>query len=150
MTLPHAPAGLPSRARVVVVGGGVIGTSIAYHLVQLGWTDVLLLEQHRLTAGTTWHAAGLVTTAGFTEETTLWMSLYSRRLYQQLEAQTGLSTGFMKIGHLHLATSAHRLEAMRREQAFQRGFGVESHELSPAELKAKWPLARVDDVLGAM
>ena len=76
---------LPSRAQVVVVGGGVIGTSIAYHLTRAGVRDVLLLERHQLTAGTTWHAAGLITAAGFTDETTLWMAEYSRRLYERLE-----------------------------------------------------------------
>ncbi len=141
---------LPERAQVVIVGGGVIGTSIAYHLTKVGVTDVLLLERHQLTAGTTWHAAGLITSAGFTDETTLWMAEYSRDLYERLEAETGFATGFMKIGHLHLATSPQRLEAMRREHAFQSGFGVESHLISAAEVAEMWPMARVDDVLGAI
>ncbi|MET0911986.1 MAG: FAD-dependent oxidoreductase, partial [Acidimicrobiales bacterium] len=141
---------LPDRAQVVIVGGGIIGTSIAYHLTKAGWTDVLLLERHQLTAGTTWHAAGLITSAGFTDETTLWMSEYSRDLYERLEAETGLATGFMKIGHLHLATSPQRLEAMRREHAFQSGFGIESHLIGAAEVAEMWPMARVDDVLGAI
>ncbi len=141
---------LPERAQVVIVGGGIIGTSIGYHLTKAGWTDVLLLERHQLTAGTTWHAAGLITSAGFTDETTLWMSEYSRDLYERLEAETGLATGFMKIGHLHLATSPQRLEAMRREHAFQSGFGIESHLIGAAEVAEMWPMARVDDVLGAI
>ena len=141
---------LPQRAQVVIVGGGVIGTSIAYHLTKVGITDVLLLERHQLTAGTTWHAAGLITSAGFTDETTLWMAEYSRDLYERLESETGFATGFMKIGHLHLATSPQRLEAMRREHAFQTGFGVESHLISAAEVAEMWPMARVDDVLGAI
>src|SRR5215510_16538600 len=79
---PDSPdRGLPRRARVVIVGGGVTGCSIAYHLAHLGWTDVVLLEQHRLTAGTTWHAAGLITSAGMTDETALFFSRYSRDLY---------------------------------------------------------------------
>ena len=77
---------LPARAQVVIVGGGVIGCSIAYHLAHLGWTDVVLLERHQLTAGTTWHAAGLITSAGMTDETSLFMSRYSRDLYARLEA----------------------------------------------------------------
>ena len=141
---------LPQRAQVVIVGGGVIGTSIAYHLTKVGVTDVLLLERHQLTAGTTWHAAGLITSAGFTDETTLWMAEYSRDLYERLEEETGFATGFMKIGHLHLATSPPRLEAMRREHAFQTGFGVESHLISAAEVAEMWPMARVDDVVGAI
>src|SRR5471032_2037728 len=91
---PSHPSGLPTRARVVVVGGGVIGASVAYHLTRLGWRDVLLLERDRLTSGTTWHAAGLITSAGMADETSLWMSRYSRDLYERLEAETGLSTGF--------------------------------------------------------
>jgi 4-methylaminobutanoate oxidase (formaldehyde-forming) len=137
-------------ARVVIVGGGVIGTSIAYHLTKVGWNDVLLLERHQLTAGTTWHAAGLITSAGFTDETTLWMSEYSRDLYERLEEETGLATGFMKIGHLHLATTPQRLEAMKREHAFQTGFGIDSHMIGAAEVAEMWPMAKVDDVLAAI
>ncbi len=96
---------LPSRAQVVIVGGGVTGCSIAYHLAHLGWTDIVLLEQHRLTAGTTWHAAGLITSAGMTDETALFFSRYSRDLYSRLEAETGHSTGFRAVGHLSLATT---------------------------------------------
>ena len=125
---------LPGRARVVIVGGGVIGSSIAYHLTRLGWTDVLLLERDRLTPGTTWHAAGLITSAGMADETALWMSRYSRDLYARLEAETGLSTGFRAVGHISLATNPERLEALRREAAFARGFGVDDHEISPREV----------------
>ena len=121
---------LPARARVVVVGGGVIGTSVAYHLAHLGVTDVVLLERHELTAGTTWHAAGLITSAGMTDETAIWMARYSRDLYSRLEAETGHSTGFREIGHLHLACNAERLETLRRERAFQRGFGIDNVEVS--------------------
>ena len=124
---------LPDRAQVVIVGGGVTGCSIAYHLAQLGWTDVVLLEQHRLTAGTTWHAAGLITSAGMTDETALFFSRYSRDLYTRLEAETGHSTGFRPVGHLSLATSPERLEALRREAAWMHGFGVEDVEISPRE-----------------
>ena len=83
-------AAVPGRAQVVIVGGGVIGCSIAYHLAHLGWTDVVLLEQHALTAGTTWHAAGLITSAGMADETSLFFSRYSRDLYARLEAETAV------------------------------------------------------------
>jgi heterotetrameric sarcosine oxidase gamma subunit len=125
----------------------VIGCSIAYHLAHLGWTDVVLLEQHALTAGTTWHAAGLITSAGMTDETSLFFSRYSRDLYSRLEAETGHSTGFRAVGHISLATTPQRLEALRREAAWMHGFGVEDTEISAAEIAALWPLARTDDVL---
>jgi heterotetrameric sarcosine oxidase gamma subunit len=149
---PVDPAGaptadLPSRAQVVVVGGGVIGASVAYHLTRLGWSDVLLLERDRLTSGTTWHAAGLITSAGMSDETSLWMSRYSRDLYDRLEAETGLSTGFRAIGHISLATTPARLEALRREAAFARGFGVDDTEISAGDVAQLWPFARTDDIL---
>ena len=140
---------VPSRAQVVIVGGGVTGCSIAYHLAHLGWTDVVLLEQHQLTAGTTWHAAGLITSAGMTDETALFFSRYSRDLYARLEQETGHSTGFRPVGHISLATSPRRQEALRREAAWMAGFGVEDVEISPRELADMWPLARTDDVLSA-
>src|SRR5918999_5577338 len=104
---------LPDRARVVVIGGGVIGTSVAYHLAHLGWKDVVLLERDRLTSGTTWHAAGLVVTFGSTSETSTEMRKYTRDLYSRLEAMTGLSTGFKPIGFIEVAAAADRLEEYR-------------------------------------
>jgi 4-methylaminobutanoate oxidase (formaldehyde-forming) len=144
-----AAVAVPSRAQVVIVGGGVIGCSIAYHLAHLGWTDVVLLEQHQLTAGTTWHAAGLITSAGMTDETLLFFSRYSRDLYARLEQETGHSTGFRAVGHISLATTGRRQEALRREAAWMHGLGVEDTEISPRELAQMWPLARTDDVLSA-
>ena len=138
---------LPARARVVIVGGGVTGCSIAYHLAHLGWTDVVLLEQHELTAGTTWHAAGLITSAGMTDETALFFSRYSRDLYERLEAETGHSTGFNPVGHVSLATSPQRLDALRRSSAWMHGFGVAEHEISARELQEMWPLLDTSDVL---
>jgi heterotetrameric sarcosine oxidase gamma subunit len=140
---------LPQRAQVVVIGGGVIGTSIAYHLTKLGWRDVVLLERKQLTAGTTWHAAGLVTSAGMANETLLWSTRYTKDLLPKLEEETGQATGFRPIGHLHIARTPQRLEGMRREGAFVRGFGVDHEELSPAEFQKYWPQAAVDDVLAA-
>ena len=138
---------LPARARVVIVGGGVIGCSIAYHLAHLGWTDVVLLEQHALTAGTTWHAAGLITSAGMVDETALFFSRYSRDLYARLEAETGHSTGFNPVGHVSLATNPQRLETLRRSSAWMHGFGVTEHEISARELQDMWPLLETSDVL---
>jgi glycine cleavage system aminomethyltransferase T/glycine/D-amino acid oxidase-like deaminating enzyme len=146
-TAPSTQDRLPTRAQVVIVGGGVIGCSIAYHLTRLGWTDVLLLERQQLTSGTTWHAAGLITSAGMVDETSLWMSRYSRDLYATLESETGLSTGFRPIGHISLATTPDRLESLRRDAAWQHGFGVEDVEISPREVADFWPIANVDDVL---
>ncbi len=140
---------LPDRAQVVVIGGGVTGCSVAYHLAKLGWTDVVLIERKQLTSGTTWHAAGLVTSAGMADETLLYMSRYSTELYSRLEEETGLSTGFRPVGHLHLATTRERLETLRREQAFVRGFGVDNQEIGPKEFHDLWPEARFDDVLAA-
>ena len=138
---------LPARARVVIIGGGVTGCSIAYHLAHLGWTDVILLEQHELTAGTTWHAAGLITSAGMVAETALFFSRYSRDLYARLEAETGHSTGFNPVGHVSLATNPQRLEALRRSSAWMHGMGVAEHEISARELQDMWPLLQTDDVL---
>ena len=139
----------PDQARVVIIGGGVIGASIAYHLAKLGWSEVVLLERRQLTAGTTWHAAGLITSAGLATETLLWMTRYTRDQCTTLEAETGQATGYRPIGHLHLATSPQRLEGLRREAAFVRGYGVDNQELSAAEFARHWPAAKTDDVLAA-
>jgi 4-methylaminobutanoate oxidase (formaldehyde-forming) len=138
---------LPSRARVVVIGGGVIGTSVAYHLADMGWTDVVLLERDRLTSGTTWHAAGLMVTFGSTSETSTEFRKYTRDLYSRLEAETGQSTGFMPVGFIEVATEPGRLEEYRRVSAFNRYCGVDVQEISPREVLDLFPLARVDDVL---
>jgi glycine cleavage system aminomethyltransferase T/glycine/D-amino acid oxidase-like deaminating enzyme len=137
---------LPSHARVVVVGGGVIGTSVAYHLALAGWTDVVLLERDRLTSGTTWHAAGLMVRFGSTSETSTEMRKYTRELYSRLEAETGQATGFRPIGLLEVASDKGRLEEYRRVAAFNRHLGVEVHEVSPREVETLFPLARVDDI----
>ena len=138
---------LPDRARAVVIGGGVIGTSVAYHLAHLGWTDVVLLERDRLTSGTTWHAAGLMVTFGSTSETSTEMRKYTRDLYSRLEAETGQATGFKPVGFIEVAADADRLEEYRRVAAFNRFCGVDVHEISPSEVKRLFPLARVDDIL---
>jgi glycine cleavage system aminomethyltransferase T/glycine/D-amino acid oxidase-like deaminating enzyme len=151
--LPAAGAprggGVPARAQVVVIGGGVIGTSVAYHLALMGWPDVLLLERDRLTSGTTWHAAGLMATFGSTSQTSTEFRQYTRDLYSRLEAETGLATGLKQCGLIELAIEPGRLEEYRRTAAFNRHCGVEVHEISPREVAELWPLAKTDDVLAA-
>jgi len=137
---------LPQRARVVVIGGGVIGCSVAYHLAHLG-QDVVLLERDRLTSGTTWHAAGLMVTFGSFSETSMEMRKYTRDLYSRLEAETGQATGFMPVGFIEVAADKDRLEEYRRVSAFNRFLGVEIHEISPKEVGDLFPLARTDDLL---
>lgn len=138
---------LPEHAKVVIIGGGVIGCSTAYHLSKLGWKDVVLLERAQLTAGTTWHAAGLVEAGGFFSATTVEMTKYSLELYNSLEGETGLATGFKGVGLLTVATSPARVEELRRVAAFGREFGVPMEELSPEKVKELWPLAYTDDIL---
>ncbi len=139
---------LPARARVVIVGGGIIGCSVAYHLAK-GWKgdEIVLLERDKLTSGTTWHAAGLMVTFGSTSETSTWMRKYSCDLYERLEQETGQNTGFKRTGFIEIAADADRLEEYRRVSAFNRLMGIDVHEISPAKVKELFPLANVDDVL---
>ena len=139
-------ATVPDRARVVVVGGGIIGTSIAYHLGHLGWTDTVLVERDQLTSGTTWHAAGLMVTFGSMSETSTELRRYTRDLYARLEAETGLATGFRPVGFVELAADGDRLEEYRRVAAFNRYCGVDVEEISPREVAELFPLARTDDL----
>src|SRR5689334_11823119 len=141
------PTALPDRARVVVIGGGVIGCSVAYHLAREGWTDVVVLERDRLTSGTTWHAAGLMTCFGSTSETSTGIRLYSRDLYARLEAETGVSTGFKPVGLIEAAGDDDRLHEYRRVAAFQRHLGLEVEEIGPKEMSELFPWARTDDLL---
>jgi len=138
---------LPSHARVVVIGGGVIGCSVAYHLAQMGWKDVVLLERDRVTSGTTWHAAGLIVTLGSGSETATEIRKYTRDLYARLEAETGQATGLKQVGFIEVAADSDRLEEYRRISAFNRYCGIDVHELSPREVGELFPLARTDDLL---
>jgi len=137
---------LPKDARVVIVGGGIIGCSVAYHLAHAGWKDVVLLERDRLTSGTTWHAAGLMVTFGSTSETSTEMRKYSRDLYSRLEAETGQNTGLKQIGFIEVAGDKDRLEEYRRVSAFNRYMGIDVQEISPSQVKELFPLAKVDDL----
>src|ERR1043165_5668455 len=141
------PSVIPERARVVVVGGGIIGTSVAYHLAHAGWKDVVLLERDRLTSGTTWHAAGLIVTFGSTSETSTEMRKYTRDLYARLEAETGQATGFKPVGFIEVACEPDRLEEDRRVSAFNRHLGIDVHEISARQVQDLFPLARTDDIL---
>ena len=143
---PAVQESLPTQAQVVVIGGGVIGCSVAYHLTKLGWRDVVLLERTQLTAGTTWHAAGLVV-SGFSTETDTYMAKYSRDLFEVLGEETGQDTGFKAVGYMQIASNPERLHSLRRRAAYCRGHGVSTEEISPAEIKKMWPLFYTDDIL---
>ena len=140
-------SGVPDRARVVIIGGGVIGTSVAYHLAKLGWNDVVLLERDQLTSGTTWHAAGLVVSGGMTTEALAWMAKYSRDLFEVLEEETGLSTGFRPVGYLQTASTKERTHKLRREADFMALMGIDREEISGAEVAAMWPQVDAKDVI---
>ncbi|MCH2438685.1 MAG: FAD-dependent oxidoreductase [Acidimicrobiales bacterium] len=137
----------PGRAQVVIIGGGIIGNSVAYHLTKLGWNDVVLLERDRLTSGTTWHAAGLVVSGGMTTQTLAWMAKYSRDLYEVLEEETGLSTGFRPVGYLQTASTKERAHKLRREADFMRLMGIDREEISGAEVAALWPQMDASEVI---
>ncbi|WJS84371.1 FAD-dependent oxidoreductase [Paracoccus sp. TOH] len=137
------------KARVVIVGGGVIGCSVAYHLTKLGWTDVVLLERKQLTSGTTWHAAGLIAQLRASQNMTR-LAKYSQELYGNLEAETGVATGFRRNGSITLALSDERREEILRQASMARAFGVEVEEISPTELLARYPHVNVDGVKTAV
>jgi glycine cleavage system T protein len=140
---------IPSHARVVIIGGGIVGCSVAYHLGKRGCRDVLLLERRRLTCGTTWHAAGLVGQLRATHNLTR-LAQYTTQLYEGLERETGQATGFRQVGSIAVAASAARLEELKRGASMARCFGLEVEILSPAAAKERWPLLSVDGVLGAV
>jgi glycine cleavage system T protein len=140
---------LPSHARVVVVGGGIVGCSVAYHLTALGWRDVVLLERRDLSCGTTWHAAGLVGQLRATHNLTR-LAKYGGDLYERLEAETGQATGFRRPGSLSLARTPERMVELQRGASMARGFGVDVEVITPSEAGRRWPLIRTDDLVGAL
>jgi 4-methylaminobutanoate oxidase (formaldehyde-forming) len=142
-------ADLPTRARAVIVGGGVAGCSVAYHLTKLGWTDVVLLERKQLTSGTTWHAAGLIAQLRATKNMTR-LAKYSQELYFNLEAETGISTGFRRCGSITMALTAARREELLRQASMARAFGVEVEEISAAEVGALYPHVNTEDMTAAV
>src|SRR3954470_13257012 len=142
-------ADLPSRAEIVVVGGGVIGASVAYHLTKLGRTDVLLLEQGHLSGGTTWHAARLVGPLRASESGTRLVQ-YSAELYASLEAETGLATGYRNVGGLIVARTEERMVQLRRTAANAEAYDLDCRMLTADEAGERWPPMRTDDLLGAI
>ncbi len=140
---------MAGQARVVIIGGGVIGTSVAYHLTQLGWTDVLLLEQGQLSCGTTWHAAGLVGQLRASESGTRLVQ-YSTDLYARLASETGQDTGFRRCGGVIVARTPDRMTQLRRTAAVAEAFGLDCEIISPARASEMYPVMRTDDLVGAI
>src|SRR5579863_5986249 len=140
---------LPTRARVVIVGGGVIGCSVAYHLTRLGLSDIVLLERKQLTSGTTWHAAGLIGQLRQSMNMTR-LARYTADLYRGLEAETGQATGYRQCGSISLATTAGRMEELRRNASMAKVFGLAVDVVSPGEIRSLYPLANIDDVVGGI
>ncbi len=140
---------IPDKARAVIIGGGIAGCSVAYHLTKLGWTDVVLLERKKLTSGTTWHAAGLIAQLRATANMTR-LAKYSQELYGSLEAETGIATGFRRVGSITVALHNERMEELRRSASMGQGFGVEVGEISVAEVKSRYPHLNTSGVVGAI
>lgn len=139
----------PTQAQVVIIGGGIIGCSLAYHLTKLGWRDVVLLEQGQLSGGTTWHAAGLVGQLRSHANMTSLIK-YSTQLYSELEAETGLATGWKNCGSLSVARTADRMTVLKRTAASARAQGVAIDVISPKEAQDLWPVMAIDDLVGAV
>jgi heterotetrameric sarcosine oxidase gamma subunit len=140
---------LPSHAGVVIIGGGIVGCSVAYHLARRGCGDVLLLERKRLTCGTTWHAAGLVGQLRATQNLTR-LAQYTTQLYEGLERETGQATGFRQVGSIAVAASAARFEELKRGASMARCFGLEVQVLSSGAAQERWPLLSTDGLVGAV
>ncbi|MEJ2178480.1 MAG: FAD-binding oxidoreductase, partial [Gammaproteobacteria bacterium] len=139
---------LPAKASAVVIGGGVTGSSVAYHLAKLGWTDVVQLERKQFSCGTTWHAAGLIGTMRANENHAK-LAEYSMSILGQLEQETGQSTGFRQVGSLSIAHSEARFEELKRVASMNNAFGVTQVDmLTPADIKKIYPLLETDDLLG--
>jgi 4-methylaminobutanoate oxidase (formaldehyde-forming) len=140
---------LPTRAQVVIIGGGIMGTSTAYHLTKLGITDIVLLEQGQLSSGTTWHAAGLVGQLRATESGTRLVQ-YSASLYENLEAETGLATGFKRVGGVTVARTPERVVQLQRTAAAAEAYDLDCEWLTPAQARERYPILETSDLLGAL
>jgi len=140
---------LPKEARVVIVGGGIVGCSLAYHLTKLGCADVVLLERKKLTCGTTWHAAGLVGQLRATLNLTK-LAQYTANLYDTLEVETGQATGYRRRGSIGVASNDARFEELKRGASMAKTFGLEVEVVGPGEIKELWPLINVDDIVGGV
>lgn len=140
---------IPAKAQVVIVGGGVIGCSVAYHLAHLGWTDIVLLERKQLTSGTTWHAAGLIAQLRATANMTK-LAKYSQELYGEIEQETGISTGFKRVGSITVALTDERREEIYRQASMARSFGVDVEEIDNEEVLKRYPHLNIEDVTGAV
>ncbi|HIE66547.1 MAG TPA: FAD-dependent oxidoreductase [Acidimicrobiia bacterium] len=138
---------IPESAQVVIIGGGIVGASIAYHLTELGWTDVVLLERNTLTSGTTWHAAGLVGCLRATQNMTR-LAAYSAELYESLERDMGHATGFQKVGSLSVADNPERMEELVRGAGMASAFDVEVDIISAEDLVSRWPLLNPEGIVG--
>ena len=125
---------IPTKARAIIIGGGVSGCSVAYHLSNLGWKDIVLLERQQLTCGTTWHAAGLIGQLRPSQNLTR-LAKYSTELYSQLENETGLATGFRQNGSITVALTSERREELYRQASMARAFGVDVTEITPSETR---------------
>ena len=137
----------PSQARVVIIGGGIVGCSTAYHLAKLGWTDTLLLERAKLTSGSTFHAAGLVGQLRSNANITQLLG-HSVDLYQRLEQETGLATGWKMNGGLRLACNQERWTEVKRQASTAHSFGLEMQLLTPQEARELWPVMDISDLVG--
>ncbi|MFN6979514.1 MAG: NAD(P)/FAD-dependent oxidoreductase, partial [Gemmobacter sp.] len=140
---------VPDRAQAVIIGGGVSGCSVAYHLARAGWRDIVLLERRQLTCGTTWHAAGLIGQLRGSRNMTR-LARYSADLYRGLEAETGIATGMRQTGSISVALTADRHTELLRQATVARAFDVEVHEISPSDVKRMYPLLEVAGVVGAV
>ena len=143
--MPH----LPAHARAVIIGGGVIGCSVAYHLTKLGWKDVVLLERKQLTSGTTWHAAGLIAQLRATANMTK-LAKYSQELYGALEAETGVATGFKRVGSITVALTGERMEELARSAGMARACGVEIEEIGPDDIGRRYAHLNREIVVGGV
>ena len=139
---------LPSQAQVVIIGGGVGGCSIAYHLAKMGWKDVVVLERNELTSGSTWHSAGLVGQIRSDANLTRMMK-YSTDLYRSLEAETGYSPAWREVGGIRLASSKERMEELKRQYGMARAFGMPLEMISAKEAYDMFPIMDPKGVLGA-